>query len=176
MATILIRCALLIIVSKMILFDFQVNKDTSQWQIVDDVVMGGKSNGNFKINANGHGEFYGYISLKNNGGFSSVRYGFSSIDSKNYNRFLLHIKGDGNPYQFRVKDNKNNRFSYVYTFQTSGDWETIEIPFNTMEASFRGYKLDLPNFNGDQMAEIAFLIANKKEQHFKIQIDKISIL
>ena len=128
---------------------------------------------NFKINDTGYGEFSGDVSLKNNGGFSSVRYNFNTVSSSNFKSFQLRIKGDGNPFQFRVKSSNRQRFSYIYTFNTSGDWETISIPFNKMEPAFRGYKLDQPNFDGLQMEEIAFLIGNKKEQSFKLFIDSI---
>ena len=157
----------------MTLFDFNFESNIRNWKIVDDVVMGGRSDGNFKINDTGYGEFSGDVSLKNNGGFSSVRYNFNTLSSSNFKSFQLRIKGDGNPFQFRVKNSNRQRFSYIYTFNTSGDWETISIPFNKMEPAFRGYKLDQPNFDGLQMEEIAFLIGNKKEQSFKLFIDSI---
>ena len=163
----------LITIQQMTLFDFNFESNIRNWKIVDDVVMGGRSNGNFKINDTGYGEFSGDVSLKNNGGFSSVRYNFSTVSSSNFKSFQLRIKGDGNPFQFRVKSSNRQRFSYIYTFNTSGDWETISIPFNKMEPAFRGYKLDQPNFDGLQMEEIAFLIGNKKEQSFKLFIDSI---
>lgn len=163
----------LITIQQMTLFDFNFESNIRNWKIVDDVVMGGRSNGNFKINDTGYGEFSGDVSLKNNGGFSSVRYNFSTVSSSNFKSFQLRIKGDGNPFQFRVKSSNRQRFSYIYTFNTSGDWETISIPFNKMEPAFRGYKLDQPNFDGLHMEEIAFLIGNKKEQSFKLFIDSI---
>jgi hypothetical protein len=163
----------LITIQQMTLFDFNFESNIRNWKIVDDVVMGGRSDGNFKINDTGYGEFSGYVSLKNNGGFSSVRYNFNTVSSSNFKSFQLRIKGDGNPFQFRVKSSNRQRFSYIYTFNTSGDWETISIPFNKMEPAFRGYKLDQPNFDGVQMEEIAFLIGNKKEQSFKLFIDSI---
>lgn len=161
--------------SNMILFDFNSKSKINQWRIVDDVVMGGQSDGTFKINKEGHGEFSGDISLENNGGFSSLRYSFEKVNSSKYSIFQIQIKGDGKAYQFRVKSNENQRYSYVYEFKTSGDWETISIPFNKMKAQFRGQKLQLPNFDGQQMKEIAFLIGNKKEQSFKLEIDTIAL-
>ena len=56
---------------EIMLEDFSEN-DLLSWNIVDDTVMGGRSRGSFKIN-NNLGEFKGYLSLANNGGFSSVR-------------------------------------------------------------------------------------------------------
>jgi hypothetical protein len=159
----------------MTLFNFTQSSDISNWQILDDVVMGGRSNGNFKINENGHGEFSGDISLENNGGFSSLRYYFNTVKSKDYSKFVIKLKGDNKAYQFRVKDKQTNRYSYIYKFSTTNNWETIEIPFSEMYASFRGYRLDLPNYNGIQMEEIAILIGNKKEEQFKLLIDSITL-
>ncbi len=159
----------------MTIFNFNKNSDLSYWTIVDDVVMGGRSDGSFKINKDGHVEFYGKVSLENNGGFSSLRHNFNKIDGKSYSKFVLRIKSDGKNYQFRVKDSRYNRYSYITEFKTSGEWQTITIPFNIMYASFRGYRLDMPNYKGNQMEEIAFLIGNKKEESFNLLIDSITI-
>lgn len=159
----------------MAIFNFTSDSDISNWIILDDVVMGGRSDGDFKINTDGHGEYTGQVSIENNGGFSSLRYYFESINTKKYSKFIIRIKGDGKSYQFRVKDKRNNRYSYIFTFTTTEDWQTIEIPFSNMQASFRGRLLDLPNFEGHHMEEIAFLIGNKKAERFKLLIDSISL-
>ena len=64
---------------------------------------------------------------------------------------------------------------YIYYFQTSGDWQTVKVPFNEMEAFYRGRKLDKPNFPGAQLDELAFLIGNGKEENFSLEIDKIEL-
>nr|WP_299368777.1 CIA30 family protein [Winogradskyella sp.] len=164
-----------IFLQSMTIFQFNADSNIDNWRILDDVVMGGRSDGHFKINSDGHGEYTGNVSLENNGGFSSLRYDFETVNSSKYSKFKLRLKGDGKIYQFRVKDNRYNRYSYIYKFETTGDWQTVEIPFNAMYASFRGYRLDIPNFKGDQMEEIAFLIGNKKKESFKLLIDTIRL-
>ena len=156
-----------------LLFDFSKESKLSSWRIVDDVVMGGRSNGSFKINEAGNGLFYGDISLKNNGGFSSLRYSFDKLSISNYTKIVLRIKGDGKQYQFRIKDDNDNFYSYIKQFKTSGSWETLEIPLIEMYPAFRGRKLDIQNFNSDTLAQIAFLIGNKKKESFQLEIDKI---
>jgi NADH dehydrogenase [ubiquinone] 1 alpha subcomplex assembly factor 1 len=42
----------------MTLFDFSKDSNLSNWRILDDVVMGGRSNGIFKLNEDNHGEFF----------------------------------------------------------------------------------------------------------------------
>ena len=157
------------------IFDFNTNANTENWRIVDDVVMGGKSSGTFKINEDGYGVFGGYVSLENNGGFSSVRYRFNKIKVNDFSTIALKIKGDGKQYQFRIKTNTRDYFSYIATFETSGDWEEIEIPLPEMYPSWRGRKLDMPNFSDDHIEEIAFLISNKKEEEFKLLIENIEL-
>ncbi|MDP5082509.1 MAG: CIA30 family protein [Winogradskyella sp.] len=157
------------------LFNFTPQSNLSNWRIIDDAVMGGRSDGYFQLNSEGYGEYTGEISLKNNGGFSSLHYYFDTLSTASYSKFILKIKGDGKRYQFRVKDKRSNSHSYIYKFESTKDWQTIEIPFSEMYASFRGRILDIPNFNGQQMEEIAFLIGNKKEESFKLLIDVISL-
>jgi NADH dehydrogenase [ubiquinone] 1 alpha subcomplex assembly factor 1 len=79
----------------MTLFDFSKDSNLSNWRILDDVVMGGRSNGIFKLNEDNHGEFSGKISLENNGGFSSVRYYFEKIEPHRSPNLLSELKGMG---------------------------------------------------------------------------------
>ncbi len=158
------------------IFDFHNNADTSNWYVVVDGVMGGKSTGSLKVNDEGHGLFEGTISLANNGGFSSVRYDLPEKISIGDNQYIaLRLKGDGKNYQFRLKNDKENYYSYIKEFATSGDWQEIKIPLNEMYPSFRGRKLDKPNFAHDNIQEIAILIGNKKNEKFRLSIDKIEL-
>ena len=161
--------------SSFIIFDFDKNSSISNWVVVDDVVMGGRSTGNFKLNKDGNGVFYGNVSLDNNGGFSSLRHGFNKLNIEKFKTLVLKIKGDGKNYQFRIKHKSSDYASYITSFSSSGEWQELEIPINSMYPSFRGRKLDEPNFSHESVEEITFLIANKKNEDFMLIIDKISI-
>ena len=158
-----------------VIFDFNKNSNTNDWNIVDDVVMGGRSSGSIKVNADGFGVFSGSISLDNYGGFSSVRHQFDKIEVKDYTKVVLKIKGDGKNYQFRIKNSYRNSYSYIAPFSTSGEWQEIEIPLKDMYPSYRGRILDMPNFTHDYIEEITFLIGNKKAEKFELLIDKIEL-
>ena len=155
------------------IFDFNSKSNINSWQIVNDVVMGGKSSSTITINKDGHGQFSGTVSIENNGGFSSVRHAFKSVSVKKISKICVLIKGDGKDYQLRIKDSFKNYFSYINTFSTSGKWQLIEIPLINMYPSFRGRKLTKPNFYQDAIEEITFLIANNKNEKFQLIIDKI---
>jgi len=157
------------------IFNFKDNQNISNWYAVNDGVMGGLSEGSITINESGNGLFKGYITTENNGGFSSIRYNFKKMDVSKFQHVVIKLKGDGKSYQFRIKDNSSARYSYIAAFMTSGDWETIRIPLNTFYPSFRGYKLKKDNFSGDFMEEIAFLIGNKVNESFALEIENISL-
>jgi hypothetical protein len=159
----------------MILFDFTKTSDISNWSVVNDAVMGGVSDGSFSINESGHGIFEGTIRLENNGGFSSIRYAIGKTIISGKTTVIIRLKGDGKNYQFRVKENSDDQHSYVSKFQTSGDWETIEIPLNTLYPRFRGKTLDKKNFFSNQIEELGFLIGNKKKETFRLELDCIEL-
>lgn len=153
---------------------FSKNVNSGSWSIVNDGVMGGISTSSFKLNKDGDGVFEGKVSTANNGGFASVRFK-SSIEIQNRTTIKIRLKGDGKNYQFRVKKKSSDFESYITTFSTSGNWEVIEIKLKDLYPSFRGRKLPKSNFDAPQFEEISFLIANKKNESFKLVIDKIEI-
>lgn len=158
-----------------LIFDFNESSNIQNWRIVDDVVMGGRSSGSFQLSPEGHGLFEGRISLENNGGFSSVRYGFEKIEVAANSKIVIKLKGDGKPYQLRVKEDSTTRHSYVASFATSGEWQEIAVPLADMYPAFRGSKLDLPNFPHRQIEEIVFLIGNEKNEAFRLLIDRVEV-
>lgn len=157
------------------LFDFNKTENIDDWRVINDGVMGGLSQAKFSLNSEGHGFFRGKVSLDNNGGFSSVRYRFETIDSSKFSKIQIRLKGDGKSYQFRVKADASQRYSYIATIETSGEWETLTIKFSEMYPAFRGRLLDIHNYSGKEMTEIAFLIGNKKEENFALEIDYIKL-
>jgi len=88
---------------------------------------------------------------------------------------FIRLKGDGKTYKFRIKQHIENNHTFITTFKTSGDWETIEIPLNSLHASYRGRKLDIGIFNANKFEELGFLIANKKQESFQLELDSIKL-
>lgn len=161
--------------SRLLLFDFSSTDDWSGWEVENDVVMGGNSSSELVRSDDGNAVFKGRVSLENNGGFASVQYHFEPKNIKGYKKADIVLKGDGKEYQFRIKSNLKERASYVYTFQTTGDWQTVEVPLHKMEPVYRGQKMNIPNFSADEIQEVRFLIGNKKAEDFRLEIDKIAL-
>jgi NADH dehydrogenase [ubiquinone] 1 alpha subcomplex assembly factor 1 len=157
------------------IFKFESGSSTKGWKIVDDRVMGGRSQGDFSVNSDGFGVFEGYVTTENNGGFSSLRYNFNGIKTSDFKFIVLKLKGDGKSYQFRLKTSDNQRHSYIYTFKTTGFEQDIIIPLKDFYPSFRGRILKMPNFDADQIKQIAFLIGNKTKESFSLKIKSITL-
>ena len=155
------------------IFCFTQDADMSKWEIQDDDVMGGRSQGALTLNEAGNAVFSGTVSLENDGGFSSVQHAFAPIDVSNYRAIVIGLKGDGKTYQLRVDADPDARHSYAGDFQTSGDWQTIEILFADLFAIRHGDRLDLPNYPGQTLAQIQILIGNGTPESFRIELDKI---
>jgi hypothetical protein len=176
MKHLLLTLTLLQGISPKMIFDFNMKADIQNWNVVDDTVMGGISSSQFNLNSEGFGVFNGTVSLENNGGFSSVRYQLKRTEVTKYTKIKLRIKGDGKNYQFRIKSNSRNYYSYISTFSTTNDWQDIEITLKDMYPSFRGRRLNISNFSNDFIEQIVFLIANKKNEDFKLIIDTIELI
>ena len=149
----------------------------TQWQIVDDGVMGGLSKGKFKISDSESLIFKGNLSLKNNGGFSSIRSKRTSLDLSNYKGIKIRTRGDGRNYKIRLEsDSKYRRMavSFQYEFTTvKGEWSEVFIPFEKLKASFRGWNLPNMQFNSKTIKRVGIIIADKKEGPFELEVDWI---
>ena len=161
--------------SDALIFSFTKEANLSPWQVIDDGVMGGRSQGNFAINEEGNAVLEGTVSLDNYGGFSSVRHRLLEKDISKYTKVLLRIKGDGKKYQFRIKEKRRDYYSYITTFQTTNEWQTITLEMHQMYPAFRGRTLNMDNLKPNKIEEIAILIGNKKAEKFRLEIDSISL-
>lgn len=175
MKKLILLCVFMLFNNEITIVDFKKSIKVNEWYQTNDSVMGGISTSNMIINNSGVGIFKGSVSTENNGGFAMTRLSVDVNLKKSSKNVILRVKGDGKKYQFRIKSRKNQRYWYVKSFQTSNKIEEIVIPLKSFYASFRGYKLNIDNFSESTIKEIAVLIGNKKNEEFKLTIEKISI-
>jgi hypothetical protein len=164
---------------QILITDFS-NLAGQQWQIVNDGVMGGLSSSHLQINEDGNAVFLGHVSLQNNGGFASVRNSEPlSIEGADFIR--LRVKGDGKKYSFRLRtktDGIPNHWVYEIRFDTSeGEWKVIDLPLRELSAVFRGRpQPDAPPADLSAITEYGFLISDRQEGDFRLEIDSILAL
>ena len=93
--------------------DFKNQQDISNWFVVNDGVMGGYSNGSISLSDDGYGLYQGYVTTRNNGGFSSIRYRFKPKQISKYTHVSLRVRGDGKIYQFRIKNQYSEKIKHL---------------------------------------------------------------
>jgi NADH dehydrogenase [ubiquinone] 1 alpha subcomplex assembly factor 1 len=158
-----------------VMYRFSAQSNLREWRIVNDGVMGGISRSNLLMTSEGYGQFTGHVSLENNGEFASIQLNQSKTIPDETKYIILRVKGDGKQYEFRLKNDLYQSVSYVHPFKTSGEWETIRLAIGEFYPQYYGRKLNSPNFNYKNIEQISFLISNKKEEDFKLLIDRISM-
>ena len=148
-----------------------------EWQVVNDGVMGGLSEGNVEFTDAGTIRFYGDLSLKNNGGFSTIRSGDLDLNLSNDLGVLLLVKGDGRTYEARLDSTAEYRgmpVSFVGEFKTTkGEWQQVRIPFSAFKGSFRGTELPDAKLDTSAIKRVWILLGDKKEAPFELEVDWI---
>ncbi|MEM6317030.1 MAG: CIA30 family protein [Bacteroidota bacterium] len=148
------------------------------WRILNDGVMGGLSESRMEKLSDGIGQFSGTVSLRNNGGFASTRALLPKMPKNNYTKVILKVKGDGKKYSFRLRSNHNfDGVSYRQDFSTQkGEWQEIALPLADFVPTWRGRVVrDVPPIIATQIQQIGFLISDKQEGAFELQIDWIGL-
>jgi len=150
------------------------NVGVANWYIVNDDVMGGISKSYLSINEEKNLIFNGYLSLENNGGFASSRLSFNKETLTGIKSFKMRIKGDGNIYKLRLRQN-NRRASYSCDFKSLKDkWIEIDISLEDFKPSWRGYYYnDYPDLEIEEINSMGIQISDKQEGDFKLEIKYI---
>ncbi len=160
------------------LLDFTGADSAKQWQTVNDGVMGGISEGNFKITDQKTMEFFGTLSLANNGGFASVRSKARKLGLEKGDTLVAKVRGDGREYTLNLYLNKSlTAFSYRAKVQTSkNEWIEIRVPLDEFEAtSFGRVVKEAGAVNPEEINSVGFLLGDKKAGPFKMEVEWIRV-
>ncbi len=160
-----------------LLTDFTEDAPSFDWTVVNDSVMGGRSDGDFSIN-DGKFEFAGRTNTRG-GGFSSIRARTDTLDLSAFEGIRLRIKGDGRPYQWLIQTNarfRGQRVSFWGEFPTEpGEWNTVELPFSSFVPRFRGMELRGEPLMPAEIRGMGVMIYDGKDGPFKLVIDSVSV-
>jgi hypothetical protein len=159
------------------LFRFDNPDSAKPWQTVNDGVMGGRSVGRFKINEEKKMEFFGVLSLQNNGGFASVRARGGILGLKKDDMIVARVRGDGRQYNFNFYAQENlGGYSYRQSFKTKKDeWIEVEFPIEKLVATWRGRVFPNETLDPGQVTGLGFQLGDKKAGPFKLEVDWIKV-
>jgi len=156
-------------------------RSQGQWSIVNDDVMGGVSQGSAQA-VDDVLLFKGDISLENNGGFSSVSFKpESKMDMSASTGIKVRVKSSyGRTYRLWLEcDTKVWLFwsvSYMAEFETVANaWTEVNIPFSALQPSIMGRDLSPYRYpwNSEKVQKVGFLLYDKQAGDFQIEVDWI---
>lgn len=162
-----------------VLFAFEGGEGPGRWMIVNDGVMGGLSRSRMFVTDDDTAVFEGEVSLANNGGFASVRSRPGPLPTAGTSRLAVRVRGDGREYQLRIRtEDAFDGVAYRWSFKTrAGEWMTIEASYREFVPTFRGRILrDVPPIDPAAIRQIGFMIADKEEGPFRLEVDWIKAL
>jgi monofunctional biosynthetic peptidoglycan transglycosylase len=159
------------------LFDFSSGSAASQWQIVNDGVMGGRSSS--RVERTGEGiRFSGNLSLANNGGFASMRSRPKELSLKSSDTIVLRVRGDGRTYTFNLYvPQRQMAFSYRMEFRTvAGQWAVVRLPLKNFVATSFGRVVQGMSLSTSQINSVGILLGDKRPGSFAIEVDSIGVV
>jgi monofunctional biosynthetic peptidoglycan transglycosylase len=161
------------------LLDFAGSDTVQKWQAVNDGVMGGVSDGRFKITPDKTMEFSGRLSLENNGGFASVRTKPANFNIHAGDTLVVRVKGDGREYVLNIyTKSRRMAFSYRTALPTTKDeWTEVSVPLEEfIPTSFGNRVQGMRPVEPDQINSLGFMLSDKKPGPFRLEVDWLKII
>jgi monofunctional biosynthetic peptidoglycan transglycosylase len=158
--------------------DFASPEAAQKWQAVNDGVMGGVSDGRFRITEEQTLEFFGTLSLENNGGFASVRTKPTDLDIQAGDTLVARVKGDGREYVLNIyTKSRRMAFSYRAPLPTTKDeWTQVRVPLADFIPTAFGRRVQgMGPVEPDQINGLGFMLSDKKPGKFQMQVEWVKV-
>ncbi|MEM1096116.1 MAG: CIA30 family protein [Bacteroidota bacterium] len=159
--------------TNMLLFDFQTTGPT-EWEIENDGVMGGRSQGFVEVQ-DGALVFTGEV-VTQGGGFTSTR-AWRDVDLSAYDGLELRVRGGGRTFEVDVDEGLRHRGREVNrrgAFPTTEEWAVVRIPFATLRDTAHGDPVEVRPLDRSAIVSIGIYIADGQDGPFRLQVDSIS--
>ncbi len=160
------------------LLDFSAPDAAQKLQAVNDGVMGGVSDGRLRITPDKTLEFFGTLSLENNGGFASVRTKPADLDIKAGDTIVVRVKGDGREYVLNLyTKSRRMAFSYRAPLPTTKDELTeVKVPLADFIPTAFGRRVQgMGPVEPDQINGLGFMLSDKQPGKFQMQVEWMKV-
>jgi len=155
------------------LTDFSDASVSKQWLSVNDNVMGGISEGGFRISDDNTLVFSGNLSLENRGGFTSIRTRPADLNLDGYDRVALRHKGDGRTYYLNLMTSSRiAASSYRAPIKTKkGTWQEVRIHLKDfVYTSFGRTVAGAAPLKANDIRSVGITLADKKAGPFRLEL------
>ncbi|MEL7538715.1 MAG: CIA30 family protein [Pseudomonadota bacterium] len=159
----------------MLITDFTAASADLGWRVVNDNVMGGRSDGGFDV-VDDELRFAGITNTRG-GGFSSIRSQPLDLDLTAYTGIRVRVRADGRRYTWRLTTDARiygREVAYWANFATVADeWQEVDIPFADFVPRFRGRTLDGPPLDTSQIRGMGLMIYDNLDGPFALTLDSV---
>jgi|GEM_PF-775270 len=163
------------------IFDF--DDDTARggpiWVVVNDGVMGGRSNG--VIGYDGSTMRFSGTVVTDGGGFTSVRRSLDGGEMAGTTSVSMRVRADDRVYGLTLEDDARidgRSVSHRADLDTSGDpdadgWVVVTLDYAELQPSIFGRSVDAPPFDPAVAREFGIIIADATDGEFSLDVDWI---
>ena len=160
------------------ILDFGAPDAARRWQAVNDGVMGGVSEGRYRMTDAGTMEFSGRLSLENNGGFASVRSRGADLGFARGDRVVIRARGDGREYVVNLYTRSGRMaFSYRAALPTiDGQWSETTIALEDfIPTSFGRRVAGMGAVDPGEITGLGFMLSDKRPGPFRLEVESIEV-
>jgi hypothetical protein len=159
-----------------LILDFRSPGSEKWWEVMNDGVMGGRSESRLTTTPDRTAIFEGNVSLENNGGFASVRTHPADFFLDGFRGLVIRAQGDGKRYRLRLRTAEIlEGVAYQVSFPTQPDiWIAPYFPFREFKPFYRGSPFPgAPPLNPADIRQIGLMVADRQPGPFRLEIEWI---
>ncbi len=155
-----------------LLTDFSGPGAAKSWISVNDDVMGGVSDGSFRISDDKTLVFSGKLSLENRGGFASIRSRQAALDLSGYDTIAVRVKGDGRTYYLNLStSSRRSAASYRAAMETKENtWQEVRVPLTNFKYTAFGRRIGNRSPQASRIRSFGFTLADKNAGPFRLEV------
>ena len=161
---------------RLLITDFTPDSEDLGWFIVNDNVMGGRSEGSFK---NGQWRAVLFRADQNTGVGDSVRFAATGLilTFQGMTVSRLRVLGDGRRYTWRLTTDARFHGREVAWWadfgSVAGSWLEVDVPFSEFIPRFRGSILDGPALDPGKITGMGLMIYDKRDGAFELRLASV---
>ena len=154
------------------LFTFDRPDDTD-WTIVNDGVMGGRSVGRVAVEG-GVLRFTGTL-VTQGGGFTLTR-APRRADLTGTTALELRVRGSGRRFEVELDDGTRGygrSVSRRASFPTTAEWTVVRVPYSALRSTIFGRTVDAPPIDLARICSVGLYMADRQDGGFVLEVDWI---
>lgn len=165
-------------VNQEVMLDFGSEKYGMDWIVINDGVMGGKSEGKLTFTDTTL-IFTGEVSLENNGGFTSLKSAYEDFKLDSAQRIEIKYRLEGQSIALYMEGSNGFADPYIKaTLDVTEGWKTVELEWN----EFRQFDFGRPTggvISNDFISDVkylGFITGEKRKGSFRFEVAYINFL